>query len=226
MKLGGVLAIRESWARPDEPVLLCVGVSPSAIRFDVTGLDWWGRPERGALGKVAGGLGNAVFSVANAATGGSGPEDGGPDAPTAVVWGPRPDTLATRTCRVGTGQSWLVLTSHRLGCVTVVQPPPDPEPEKSLLDRVTGFAKGARDIFTATSYPPHRPVETEEVVTVAEVPREHIAGVALAERKLPRGVQPRQAHVLRLSLVDGSGLDVVAVRGPEHAHRLLTLVTG
>ncbi|XVV05971.1 hypothetical protein ACQPW3_11520 [Actinosynnema sp. CA-248983] len=226
MKLDGVLAIRENWARPDEPVLLCAGLTPTAIRYDVAGLDWWGRPERGGLGKVAGGLGNAVFAVANAATGGAGPEDGGPDAPAVVLWGSQPDSIATRGCRVTSAQSWLVLTPHRLACVAVPERQAEPEPEKSLFDRVTGIAKSARDMFTGPLHLPGHPVETEEITTVTEVPREHVSGAALAERKLPRGTAQRQVHVLRLSFVDGSGVDVVAPRGPEHAQRLLSLVTG
>ncbi|MFI9811304.1 hypothetical protein [Saccharothrix variisporea] len=226
MKLDGVLAIRESWAGPDEPVLLCAGVDPSSVRYDVAGLDWWGRPERGGLGKVAGGLGNAVFAVANAATGGSGPEDGGPDAPAVVLWGPQPDTIATRGCRVTSARSWLVLTPRRLGCVAVAERPAEPEPEKSLFDRVSGIAKSARDMFTGPLYPAGHPVETEEIIAVSEVPRDHVSGVALADRRLPRGSAQRQVHVLRLSFVDGSGVDVVAARGVDHAQRLMSLVQG
>lgn len=227
MKLDGVLAIRQSWCQPGEPILLCVGAGIGDIRFDLAGMDWWGRPERGVLGKVAGALGNAAAGVADAAFAGSGPEDNGADAPKIVAWGPQPDGIATRLCRAAPPLSWLVLTPRRLACVTVVEEPEEPEPEKSLLDRVSGFAKSAREVFSVKSpYPPHQPVDTAGITTVTEVPREHIGAASLTERKLPRQYQVRDAHALRMSFVDGSGVDVLTVGGPENAQRLLAMANG
>ncbi|GAA3845177.1 hypothetical protein GCM10022243_09360 [Saccharothrix violaceirubra] len=222
VKLDGVLALRESWARPDEPILLCVGITPATVRYDAAGLDWWGKPARGALGTVAGGPGTAVFAAADAASGGAGPGDGGADAPAVVVWGRGPETLASRACRAS-ARSWLVLTPHRLACVAAPAGPSVPEPEKKLFDRVAGFAKSP---LSDPLFPPHDHVETVPITTVAEMSRERISRVALAERALPRGTRPRDVAVLRLSLVDGSGVDVVAAGGPEQARRLLSLVAG
>lgn len=225
MKLDGVLAIRQSWCQPGEPILLCVGADAGSTRFDLAGLDWQGRPERGGLGKVAGAFGNAAAGVVDAAFAGSGPEDGGADTPHVVAWGPRPDGIATRLCRPS-ARSWLVLTPRRLAQVSLVEEPAEPEPEKSLLDRVSGFAKSARDVFGGKSpYPPHQPVATAEVTTVAEVPREQIGAVSLSERKLPRQYQVRDVHALRVSFVDGSGLDVLT-SAPENAQRLLAMANG
>ncbi|SDF47341.1 hypothetical protein SAMN05216553_101797 [Lentzea fradiae] len=224
MKLHGVLAVRQSWCRPGEPILLCAGTG--SLGFDLAGLDWRGRPERGGLGKVAGALGNVAAGVVDAALAGSGPEDGGADTPHVVAWGPRADGIATRLCQPVAGVSWLVLTPHRLGRVALVEEPAEPEPEKSLLGRVSGLAKSARDIFGGKSpYPPHQPIATAEVTTVAEVGREHIGGVAPAERKLPRQYQTRDVHALRVSFVDGSGVDVLT-SSPENARRLLVLANG
>ncbi|HEX7307896.1 hypothetical protein [Lentzea sp.] len=226
MKLDGVLAIRESWCLPGEPVLLCAGTTASSTRYDLTGLDWQGRPERGALGKVAGAFGNAAAGVVDAAFAGSGPEDGGADAPHVVVWGPQAAGIATRLCQPVPGVSWLVLTPRRLAQVTLVEEPAEPEQERGFLDRVSGFAKSARDVFSGKSaYPPHVPVATAEVTTVAEVPREHIGAVSLAERKLPRQYQARDVHALRVSFVDGTGIDVLT-SSPENAHRLLAMANG
>lgn len=223
MKLDGVLAIRQSWCQPGEPILLCADVS--SIRFGLAGLDWQGRPERGGLGKVAGAFGNAAAGVVDAAFAGSGPEDGGADTPHVVAWGPRPDGIATRLC-CASALSWLVLTPHRLARVSLVEEPAEPEPEKSLLGRVSGFAKSARDVFAGKSpYPPHQPVATAEVISVAEVPREQIGAVSLAERKLPGQYQVRDVHALRVSFVDGSGIDVLTLT-PENAQRLLAMANG
>lgn len=226
MKLDGVLAIRQSWCGQGEPILLCTPSGGIATRYDIGGLDWWGRPEHGALGKVAGALGNAAAGVLNAATADGGPEDSGADAPHVVAWGPRPDCLAATTCRPAPVRTWLVLTPQRLACVTVVEEKVEPEPEKSVLDRVSGFAKAARDVFSGASpYPPHEPVRTVEMTTVSELPRQHIAAVTLAERKLPRQYQHRDSHALRVSLVDGSGIDVLVHR-PDQAQRLFAMATG
>ncbi|MEU3648778.1 hypothetical protein AB0E59_35765 [Lentzea sp. NPDC034063] len=226
MKLDGVLAIRQSWCRPGEPILLCVGVDPSSTRFALAGLDWQGRPERGALGKVAGAFGNAAAGVVDAAFAGSGPEDGGADAPHVVAWGPHAAGIATRLCQPVSAISWLVLTPYRLAQVTLVEEPAAPEEERSLLDRVSGFAKSARDVFGGKSpYPPHQPIVTSGITTVAEAAREHIGSVSIAERKLPRQYQVRDVHALRVSLVDGSGIDVLT-SSAGNAHRLLAMANG
>lgn len=227
MKLDGVLAIRRSWCRPGEPVLLCAPAGGTATRYDVAGVDWWGKPERGALGKMAGALGNAAFGMMDAAFAGSGPEDNGADAPNVVAWGPALDTLATRLCRPSPARTWLVLTPHRLAYVTVVEDEPEPEPEKGLLDKVTGFAKAARDVFSTTDlYPPHQPIATTEMTAAAEIPRQHITGITLAERKLPSQYQTRQSHALRVSMMDGSGLDILTTAGLEGAQRLHDMANG
>ncbi|MFD4672616.1 hypothetical protein ACFWNN_23015 [Lentzea sp. NPDC058450] len=227
MKLDGVLALRQSWCQAGEPVLLCVGTDVASIRFDLKGLDWQGRPERGGLGKVAGAFGNAAAGVLDAALAGSGPEDGGADIPHVVAWGPQPAVTATQLGQPVAGVSWLVLTPGRLARVALVEEPAEPEPEdRGLLGRVSGFAKSAREVFSTKSpYAPHVPIETADVTTVAEVARAHIASVALAERKLPRQYQIRDVHALRVSFVDGSGLDVLTP-SPENARRLLAMANG
>ncbi|GLY50621.1 hypothetical protein [Lentzea sp. NBRC 102530] len=226
MKLDGVLAIRQSWCQAGEPILLCVGTDVASTRFDLRGLDWQGRPERGGLGKVTGAFGNAAAGVFDAAFAGSGPEDGGADVPHVVAWGPHPTSATAQLCRPVAGVSWLVLTPGRLARVALVGEPAAPEPEKSLLDRVSGFAKSAKEAFSTRSpYPPHQPIETADVTTVAEVARGQIAAVALAERKLPKQYQIRDVHAVRVSFVDGSGVDVLTP-APDNARRLLAMANG
>ncbi|PSL44600.1 hypothetical protein B0I31_12824 [Saccharothrix carnea] len=224
MKLDGVLAIREHWAAPDEPVLLCAGAAGASTRFDVPGLDWSGSPAAGFAGKalrgVAGFAGNVVSAVAD-------DDLGARELPGVVVFGGSPEALAPGAALASrqAAVAWLVLTPHRLAWVAAVPEPVEPEPEKSLFDRVGDLARGARDAFAGKSpYPPHEPVPTVAITTVAELPRPRITGAALAERKLPRGSVPGSATVLRVSLVDGSGVDVLAKGRPEAAQRLLALV--
>ncbi|XVS61930.1 hypothetical protein ACQPYE_27115 [Actinosynnema sp. CA-299493] len=224
MKLDGVLAIREHWAAPDEPVLLCAGAAGASTRFDVSGLDWSGNPAAGFAGKALRGVAGFAADIASAA---ADDDLGARELPGVVVFGASPDALGPRAALASrqAAVSWLVLTPRRLAWVAAVPDPAEPEPEKSLLDRVGDFARGARDAFTGTSpYPPHEPVPTAGITALAELPRPHIAGVSLAERKLPRGSVPGSATVLRLSLTDGSGVDVLAKGRPEAAQRLLALV--
>ncbi|MFF0521962.1 hypothetical protein ACFYTC_24900 [Actinomadura nitritigenes] len=47
-EVGGTLALRRHWCRPDEPVLLCVPCHPTGVRFDMGGLDWRGLLKKGA----------------------------------------------------------------------------------------------------------------------------------------------------------------------------------
>lgn len=217
-KLDGVLALRTSWCRPDEDVLLCAPSSRAGIGFDVAGLDWWGRPERGLGGRALRALGTATAAVAA-----GGPRDQGQSPPSLVVFGSAPafadlpDTAAL----------WCVLTPRRLGWVRTVEEPTEPEADVSFLTQVRGFAKNARDSLAGRSpYPAHRPIETVDVAPVAEVPRGVIASVTTAERTLPYDCATRTVHVLRVALADGSGVEFVGGPAPEHARRLLDMATG
>ncbi|MFE2754288.1 hypothetical protein ACFXGA_20050 [Actinosynnema sp. NPDC059335] len=226
MKLDGVLAIREHWAAPDEPVLVCAPAGTTNSGFDVGGLDWWGAPERGLGGKAL-----RVLGTATAAVTAGGPRDQAQSPPKVVVFGPGPDAVAAGAGLAVREQSsaWWVLTPRRMAWLRTEPEAPaeGAEPDKSLLDQVWGFAKSARDAFAGRSaFPPHVPVETAGVVPVAEVPRERITGVAVAERRLPYDYTPGTVHVLRVSLADGSGVDVVGGAEPGLAQRLLALVNG
>ncbi|MCE6999089.1 hypothetical protein LZG04_30430 [Saccharothrix sp. S26] len=226
MKLDGALALRQSWCAPDEPILLCAPVGTTNTGFDVDGLDWWGEPRRGIGGKALRALGTAAAAVTA-----GGPRDQAQSPPKAVVFGPGPDAIAVAPGLAVRERSfaWWVLTPRRMAWVRTDPEPPagEAQPDKSVLDQVLGFAKSARDAFAGKDrFPAHVPVETADVVPVVEVPRKRITGVAVAQRKLPYDYTPGTVHVLRVSLVDGSGVDVVGGHEPAHAHRLLALVNG
>jgi len=217
-KLDGVLALRTSWCQPDEDVLVCASSGRVGLGFDVAGLDWFGKPERGLGGKALRALGTATAAVAA-----GGPRDQGQSAPSLVVFGSGtafadlPDTTAL----------WCVLTPRRLAWVRVVEDEPEPEAEGSFFAQVKGFAKNARDSLAGRSpYPAHRPIETVDLAPVAEAPRGMIASVTTAERKLPYDYSTRTVHVLRVALADGSGVEFVAGHEPEHARRLLDMANG
>lgn len=197
--LDGVLAIRRSWCLPDEDILLCA--ASGSIGFDVAGLDWWGR---GGQALTASGM-----------------------SPHLVVFGPSAAAEAPTACADlgGPAPMWCVLTPLRLAWVRAVED--RSEPDGSFLGRARGFATSARESLMGKSdYPAHRPVETVDVWSAAEVPRARITSVTMAERTLPRDCATRDVHVLRVELADGSGVDVVAGREVEHARRLLDLATG
>lgn len=194
--LGGILAIRRSWCLPDEDVLLCA--ESWSIGFDVAGLDWCGRPDGQALTR-----------------------------PQVVVFGPDADAEAPAACADlgGPAPVWCVLTPLRLAWVREVED--RSEPDGSFLGQVRGFARSTRESFAGKGeHPAHRPVETIDVWSAAEVPSARITSVTTAERTLPRDCVPRDVHVLRVALADGSGVDVVAGQQVEHARRLLDLATG
>lgn len=216
-KLDGVLAIRRSWCLPDEDVLLCA--NSSSIGFDVAGLDGSGRPDRGIGGRTLKALGTAVSA--------GGRRDRGQSPPQLVVFGPSADAEAPTAC-AALGEPapvWCVLTPLRLAWVKAVED--RSEPDGSFLGQVRGLTKIAREIPTGRSaYSSHRPIETVDVWSAAEVPSARITSVTTAERTLPREYAMRDVHVLRVALADGSGVDIVAGPQAEHALRLFELATG
>jgi hypothetical protein len=146
-----------------------------------------------------------------------------PTSPQVVVFGPDADAEAPTACADLGGPTpvWCVLTPLRLAWVRAVG-------DRSGSDgSVRRLAKGIRESLAGKgTYPAHRPVETVGMWSVAEVPSALITSVTTAERTLPRDCVPRDVHVLRVALADGSGVDVVAGRRVEQARRLLDLATG
>jgi hypothetical protein len=213
-ELGGTLALRRHWCRPDEPVLLCVPCHPTSVRFDMGGLDWRGLPKKGARA-VMDVVGRGVDFV---------DRDLGQTMthPVLVVHGAEAGSLAGRAVLpVPSGPRAWVLTPYRIGVVDIVPGPAaqaraaaEREAGGGLLSRARKIAAGAAEIGRSLGrdhpYPPGEPVPLAGVAPVAEIPAARIAGIGLDRRKLPPGYHPRKVPVLRVALHDGSGFDVVA----------------
>ncbi|WP_149259871.1 hypothetical protein [Actinomadura sp. K4S16] len=220
-ELGGTLALRRHWCRPDEPVLLCLYCHGTALRFDVDGHDWRGIP---------GGAGRAVLNAVGAGMDSAFREDG-LNPPAMVVHGPS-SGLAARVALPDSQETrYWVLTPHRIGVVAMLQAEaaesgaPD-EPQGGVLSRARRIAAGAAEIGRALArdhpYPPGEPVPLSRVAGLAEIPAAQIAHIGLDRRKLPSGYRPRKVPVLRIGLHDGSGFDITA-SDDEAAGRLAHL---
>jgi hypothetical protein len=137
-----------------------------------------------------------------------------------VVWGPGPGCLAHRYVRPAPAgpaprRLW-TLTAQRLALHTEVPPPVAPQPPpggglRAKAARVgSGLAKLGRDLADIVADPRLRfganvegePVALPVVEPLAEIPAGRLAGFEVARR----GAAP----VLRLRLVDGSGVDFLA----------------
>lgn len=245
--LGPATRARRDLCRPDEQLLWAAG--GRVFYYEVEGLDPLGAPARGALRRGLGGVGKFAGDVVGSAVseavfGNVDQSSDKPPSPDVLAFGPRPGCLAHRyLSRLepvgGTGRLW-ALTSHRL-IVSALRPEPEQpqpaaEPEKaSLLGKATrfgvGLARFGKDIAQIVAdnrmrYGDHTegvPVTAPALVAEGEVPRAEIAGFAIAERR----AKVRSASCLRMSLVDGSGLDFLFDRGNrETCERVLALTHG
>ncbi|QRP45844.1 hypothetical protein [Amycolatopsis sp. FDAARGOS 1241] len=203
------------------------------VGYDVRGLDELGHPAKGLLRKVGSGLADFAGGVVDAALS---DEDSGSSGttqapPAVVVFGDRTGLLAESLVR-GSGTALWVLTTARLVLLRVVVPPePVEEPEKSLLGKAVGFGRGlakfGKDVAEliadrSKTFGENRegePVARKDFEVAAELPRAQITGFAVARRGRKPG--------LRVSLVDGSGLDLrFGAEEPEAFEWLLARTNG
>lgn len=236
---GAGLVSRLRVCRPGEQLLWAT--ARSAFYLDVEGLDEVGKPRKSLLGRGARAVGKGVgeFALEFAGSLVFGPSDSGSEGdskPVAdhLVFGPGAGCLAHQAVpAIGTpgqrqGTVW-TLTPQRLVVSRVVVPQAEPEPEKSFLGKTMSFGKSVVDFgvdvakIVAGSYHDHgpnksgEPAVVPEMTSVHEFPRAGIAGVTPFER----GGKP----CLRVSFVDGSGVDFVFPR-PEFVHRAVELTNG
>ncbi|WP_410664386.1 hypothetical protein [Amycolatopsis sp. lyj-84] len=186
------------------------------LNYDVRGLDPWGVPKKSVLGKLGSGAANFAGDMVGAALGGG--DDVGksnPPAPQVIVVGEQGSLAHAAVRELSTSGSlsrlW-ALTSARLLVLEKFVPPEPPEPaEKSFMSKAIGFGKGVvktgkeiAAIMTTKTYGENAegvPIARHEMVPRAEIPRDRIAGFAVAEHGKKRH------PCLRASFVDGSGMD-------------------
>ncbi|GAB3138845.1 hypothetical protein GCM10027258_16760 [Amycolatopsis stemonae] len=174
------------------------------VTFDVRGLTPEGQPATGLLRRI--GSGAAEFLSEAISDSDSGPDR--PPDPQVIAFGDRAGMLAHEflrelPARAAVRRLW-VLTPHRLAVLDERVPAPAPEPAKSFLGKAVGFGRDVAAILTdrTKTYGDNRegePIALREFQVVAELPGDRIAGAEIAKR----GRKP----VLRMSLVDGSGVD-------------------
>ena len=198
--------------RPGEPVLWAAYAR--AHYYDLPGHDEKGQRQKNLLVR---GVGGVLGGLVDAAIG----SDEGPDRPPpadVIVFGPGPDCLAYRYLPPGPHRRQLwTLTPQRLALHVETVPP---DPGGSLLTKAARFGRDIAKIVTDnrqsfganTEGEPVSPMLTEPVF---DVPRSEIAGIAPG----PRG--------LRVTLVDGSGLDfLLAMTDREEIEYAAALTNG
>ncbi|OXM51553.1 hypothetical protein CFP71_24835 [Amycolatopsis thailandensis] len=178
------------------------------LNYDVRGLDPWGVPKKSVLGKFGSGAANFAGDMVSAALGGG--DDGGasnPPSPQVIVLGEQGGIAHAAVRELSTSGSlsrlW-ALTSTRLLVLERVVPPPETPSKKSFMSKAIGFGKDIAAIMTTKTYGENAagvPIARHEMVPRAGIPRDRIAGFAVAEH----GKKKRPC--LRASFVDGSGMD-------------------
>ncbi|TVT50109.1 hypothetical protein FNH05_16215 [Amycolatopsis rhizosphaerae] len=213
--------------------------------FDVDGLDARGAPKKGVLHRAARAVGGtaAVFTL-DVIFGTSDESPDKPAPPEVLFFGSAPGCLAHQAAgELGesgkTGIRWVwALSTHRfavLGPAPVEQPEEPREPDDSVLKKAfslgRGIGKGLREAARILADNRQRygeniegePIATPRYSVRTEFPRERITGVAVTRRRTGRREQP----CLRVSLVDGSGVDLlIAATDPDDLERLRALTNG
>ncbi|OQO90830.1 hypothetical protein B1813_14990 [Saccharomonospora piscinae] len=182
--------------------------------FDVAGHDAAGQPHGHAVPRGFGAFGMGAATMAVGMAMGTDLPGEGAVPPAVVVFGADGDCRA-RTLLTGVeprgGTPWRTwaLTSARL-LVLDVRPPSTGEPRTPLLRRTLERGRDLVHVLTDRTrrYGPNTEgvaVARKPMTVVAATGREHLHDVAVARRRLRMRTRP----CLRLSFVDGSGLDLL-----------------
>ncbi|HEY8479617.1 MAG TPA: hypothetical protein VIL71_07275 [Spirillospora sp.] len=232
-KIGGALAARRHWCRPDEFIRLAVGASLKSSRFDVGGVPWYGFTD----GQVAAGRGERVIDAVDSVSSLVQLDDAGASPPPVVYYGPHPQVEIMRALYAANPDAVLtwVLTSQRF----VLQETPLERKETGESDSLLGkarklgagvrdFSRDVVDIFTDKKfgdYAPGVPVPLADVAVRAEFPAQRIRMITQARRHLPVDYSPRRVSTLRIELDDESGVDVIT-DSEENCARLHAMAFG
>lgn len=204
----------------------------SRFVYDVARLDEKGQPRAGAVSRGLGALGRGAANVAVGLVAGIEDDPGGADLPDVVVFGDGPDCLAHTALRdvpLAARSNWRTwaLTSARLLVLDVVREPSPPR-QGSLLRKTIGWGMDIVNIVTdrTKKYGENVadvPVTCPPMAVSASVDRDRISGLAVSRRRLRMRTKP----CLRMSFVDGSGIDLLlGVEDESVFEWMLTLSRG
>ncbi|GIG68443.1 hypothetical protein [Phytomonospora endophytica] len=180
-RLGGVLALRETWCRPDEKILWCCdGAKP---RFDVPGVN----PD-GSTGKGQKRL-ETAFAVADLLSGEPDSDTGVP-TPKVIASGTSANTEAPRLAYAAAAEPGLwVLTTQRFAYVAPVPdptPPPAPQ-QRGLLGKLRSQAENVRSFVSGgPAYVPGEPVPVRAQRSVFELHSGQVTATGPSVWKRPR----------------------------------------
>lgn len=178
-RLGGVLALRETWCRPDETIQWCCeGARP---RFDMPGV----APD-GATGQAK--AFNTAMNVADFLLSDNGSGDGPPAPPAVLATGLGPNCEAGRLAYAAAAEPGLwVLTSQRFAYVAPVPDPPPPSQPRGLLGKLQAKAESVRSFVTGGSaYTPGEPVPVRPQRSVFEIHSGQVTVLGPTVRRRPR----------------------------------------
>ncbi|GAA4869337.1 hypothetical protein [Saccharopolyspora cebuensis] len=228
--LGGTLALRQHWCRPDEVIRLVAAFRGSGVRFDVPGLSWEGRTGGRA---AAEGIERGMIAADQLISGSW--EIAGASPPRIVYFGPgvRSQVLAAAGMeRDSAAELMWVLTSQRTALLRR-RPESVAEDGGGLWDRARRFGAGVRGFSREVvdvvrddrlgGHPAGAPVPLAAVDELAQLTGATVVG--LSRRRLPSEHGERDSAALRIGLDDRSGFDIIAPTDDD-AHRLHALATG
>lgn len=222
-RLGGILALRETWCREGEPITWCC--AGGGVRFDVQGMRADGKGRRGTAMSVAG----AVIAVADFVANDGDVDGSGPPLPPAVIAsGAHEGCEAVRLARAASSSKGLwVLTPQRLAFVEPVPEPeqtptpPAPAPGAGvgvggllgrLRSKVEAKVEDVKAFVSFAGYVPDEPVPLRGMRSVFELAAGTYTLAGAAVRRRPRFTD-RAPVFDTIVLSDGSALEFYA--GPQ-----------
>jgi len=203
-RLGGILALRETWCRPDEKILWCCdGAKP---RFDVPKANPDGTTGRKPGSAIMGAIAVADFLISDDADTGNGP----PTTPAVIASGPNVHCEAARLAYTAAAEPGLwVLTSQRFAYVAPVpapEPPPLPQ-ERGLLGKLRSKAESVRTFVTGgPGFTAGEPIPVRAQRSVFELHGGQFTAAGAAIRERPRFTDPKPVFE-KFVFTDGSTLE-------------------